>query len=399
MSWITTAQGRAARAVAARLLAASPKDPLLAGTALRRELPDLAPDQAAVAIEQAQLSQLAHERYGIQAEQLLLTRDGLEQATRPEVAARRAAFLREQGARRVIDLTSGLGFDVRAFVAAGLEVTAVEKDALTAQYLRMNVPGAQVVHADATQIAASLIQSAGADTVIFLDPARRRGQRTADGSRAQSERDPQLWSPPWSFVTSLALGGRRVCVKLPPGFDPAQVPVGWSGIWTSMNREPVEAMLCSWSLDHARTALALGAFGSQFSSDGGAVTTTAALGQWLVEPDSCLIQAHLLDDFCSAHAPVHRVDQTGTWLSSTALVSHPMLRSYRVLDQLPNDTRALRKALQARDIGELTIKCRGMKINADSLRRELKLTKGQAATIVIARVEGTRSTLLVHEDS
>lgn len=398
MPWITSPEGRAAREAAGRLLIAFPKDPLVAGTALRRELPGISPDDAAMAIVQAQLSQIALERYGIQAQALLLTRDGLEQATRPEVAARRADFLVAQGARSVVDLTSGLGFDVQAFVAAGLAVTAVELDPLTAEYLRVNAPGANVLQADATQLPDDFFAELGSDTVVFLDPARRSGQRTMDGARAQSERDPERWSPPWSFVTGLAMRGLRVCVKLAPGFDPAYMPAGWSGIWTSSHRDPVEAMLCSWHLEQPRTAMAIGDTTEQFQGDGTAVHATAPIGTWLHEPDTCLVQARLLDDLCAAHVPLHRIDDVSSWLTSDAAVQHPMLRSYRVLDQLPNDTRALRKELTARGVGELTIKCRGMKINADALRKELRLVAGTAATIVITRAEGVRSTLLVHED-
>lgn len=398
MPWITSAEGRAAREVAARLLIAFPKDPLLAGTALRRELPGLTPQDASMAIVQAQLGQIALERYGIEAAQLLLTRDGLEQATRPEVAQFRAELLLAHGAGSVLDLSAGLGFDVRAFLAAGLAVTAVERDPLTAQYLQVNAPTAQVMQADATEVAASLLERLSPDTVIFLDPARRSGQRTSDGSRAQSERDPERWSPPWSFVTSLAHGGTRICVKLAPGFDPTLVPQGWSGVWTSMRREPVEAMLCSWALDAPRTAVALGLGRSQFSGDGSAPLIATATSAWLHEPDSSLVQAQLLDDFCAEHSSLHRLDEASSWLTSDQLLPHPMLRSYRVLEQLPNDTRALRKELLARKIGDLTIKCRGMKIDADALRRELRLAPGAAATIVITRVQGARSTLLVHED-
>ncbi len=399
MPWITPPAGRAPRGLADRLPAELPKDPLLAGTALRRELPDLAPDDAAMAIVQAQLGTIARERYGIQADDLLLTRDGLEQATRPEVARRRAEFLVAQGARAVIDLTSGLGFDVRAFLEAGLAVTAVELNPLTADYLHVNAPGADVVVGDATQIAEQLLAAASADTVVFLDPARRSGQRTMDGARAQSERDPERWSPPWSFVTSLAERGARVCVKLAPGFDPALMPDGWSGVWTSANRDAVEAMLCSWALEQPRTALAIGEVTAQFSGNGTSLAQPSSLGAWLHEPDTALVQSRLLNDFCAAYQPLRRIDEVISWLTSDVPMEHPMLRSYRVLDSLPNDTRALRKALVARGVGELTIKCRGMKIDADALRRELRLDAGSAATIVITRIQGARSTLLVHQDS
>ena len=144
--WLVAAEGL--REDAGRALAAAPGDPLAAGAALRRRHPGLAVDRAAAVLDQAALSRLAADRYGI-TDRLLLTRDGLEAATQPAVAARRARLLAASGARRVLDLTAGLGFDSRAFAAAGLEVVAVERDPVTAVYLRHNRPSARGVQADA----------------------------------------------------------------------------------------------------------------------------------------------------------------------------------------------------------------------------------------------------------
>lgn len=397
MDWISSEPGRQARALAAQLLTRLPGEPLKVGSELRRALPDLSPEQASLAILQAQLAATASRRYGIDAQELLLTRDGLEQATRPEVAARRAALLRRAGATTVVDLTAGLGFDVQAFLASGLSVIAVERDPRTAECLRANAPGAQVIEADATAVIDSLLPRLAPDAVLFLDPARRGGRRTSDGSRAQSERDPQRWSPPWSFVLELAARGARVCVKLAPGFDPALVPAGWSGVWTSVRREPVEAMLCSWALPAPRTACAIGDTTAEFGADGRAGTRLAPIGQWLHEPDASLVQAQLLDDLCAAVPELARTDGTGSWLTSQEELTHPMLRGHEVIARLPNDSRALRKALISRGIGELTIKCRGMKIDADAMRRELRLPAGAPGVLAILRESGARSTVLVHE--
>ena len=76
-----------------------------------------------------------------------------------------------------------------------------------------------------------------------------------------------------------------------------------------------------------------------------------------------------------------------------------MIRGFAVESQLPNDTKALRKALTALGIGDVTIKCRGMNLNADQLRKELKLPSGQPATIIITTAAGSRVTLLVHYNS
>ncbi|MFA7323110.1 MAG: class I SAM-dependent methyltransferase [Candidatus Nanopelagicales bacterium] len=395
--WICSPEGRAVIEQADAQLVAHPGDPLAASTSLRRLLPELAPELAAAALDQARLARLAADRYGIDAHALLLTRDGLEQATRPEVARLRAELLQQAGAQTVVDLTAGLGFDARALLSAGLTVIAVERDATTAAFLRVNAPAAEVVQADALEVATGLLARLQPTDVVFIDPARRSGRRTLDGSRAHPERDPERWSPPWSFVTSLADQGIRVCAKVAPGFAADLLPTGWCGIWTSVQRTMVEAMVCSWDIGAARTARAIGARVVDFASTAPCISSASALEQWLHEPDPSLVNAGLLDEFCAAHPSLARVDEQSTWLTSSADFTHAMLRSYEVRQELPNDVKGLRKSLNALGVGDLTIKCRGMGIDADAMRKQLRLFAGGPGTVVITTVQGQRTTVLVHD--
>ena len=123
--WLASPAAESALSSAEEAVAQHPGDPLAAGTQVRRAHPSATAEQAAAALDQAHLRELARHRYGIAVPGLLLTRDGLEQATRPTVAARRAQAVQAAGARRVLDLTAGLGFDTRAFVDVGLDVIAV----------------------------------------------------------------------------------------------------------------------------------------------------------------------------------------------------------------------------------------------------------------------------------
>ncbi|CAB4897424.1 MAG: hypothetical protein F2923_03050 [Actinobacteria bacterium] len=402
--WITSDDGFAARQLAASVLTAHPKDALAANSELRKLLPGLATEHYASALDQAQLGHLAIDRYGIDASLLLLTRDGLEQATRPAVAQLRAQALVASGAKIVLDLSAGLGFDVRAFLQADLEVIAIERDPVTAAYLRVNAPGAEVIEGDSLALIDALLSRLAPSDVVFVDPARRSGRRTLDGSRAHPERDPERWSPPWSFVVGLAARNVRVCAKVAPGFSPIHLPAGWSGTWTTVNRDAVEAMLCSWTEGPSRSARMIEDSALQktvfdFRGGGNSEHRSAPIGAHLYEPDQSLINAQLLDDFCLVDTALQRVDSTSTWLTSDVTIEHPMLRGFEIETQLPNDTKALRKALIALGVGDVTIKCRGMNLSADQLRKELKLPAGTSATIVIATAAGSRVTLLVHHHS
>jgi hypothetical protein len=404
--WLTSPSAAAIldHAQALESSGSGPSAALAASAALRRAFPDLSAEQCAAAMTQADLRRRAVERYGIEGRQFL-TRDGLEQATRPVVARRRASILVAAGCTRIADLTAGLGFDASAFAAAGLAVTAVERSPETAALLAANVPSARLVIGDATDNAtrAEATSKLGPSDVVFVDPARRdaSGRRTADGARAQSERDPERWSPPWSFVASLA-DDHRVCVKTAPGFPPERLPVGWHGEWTSVAGTATEACLWSWpAFEAPRRAVRIepaarreDAWVAEFSGTGasGQVDVTAVRGS-IHEPDPSIIKAGLVDDL-AAHLGLTRLDAHSTWLTGGD-VSSPFVRSYRVEDLLPSDAKALRRALRERGVGALTIKGRATGIDPDALRKSLALTGPNTATIVVTVSMGRRITLLV----
>ena len=165
------------------------------------------PDLAAAALHQAALRRQAAVKFGAEAAQLFFTRAGLEQATRPVVAAHHARRFLAAGASRVVDLGCGIGADALAFVRAGLEVVAVERDPEMAAVAAANLGDlATVVCADAEQVVGHLLTPGVA---VFCDPARR-------------DTHGRLWqvedfSPSWGLVLDLLDGRRTAGVKLGPG--------------------------------------------------------------------------------------------------------------------------------------------------------------------------------------
>ena len=392
-SWLTSPQGAGA-ITAAEVLWAAGTDSLAAGTRLRRDFPELDPSQVAAALSQAELRALAAERYGITGSPLL-TREGLEQATRPEVARRRAQLLAGLGVTHALDLTAGLGFDSAALVEAGLTVTCIERSPEIAALLAANLPRAAVVVGDCTdsQVLDPLLAALPESSVVFVDPARRTGRRTADGSRAQSERDPERWSPPLSFVISLAARGHRVLVKTTPGFSVEAVPTTWSAEWVSSDRTVVECTLASWPLFGAdRRAVGLGREHFEVAStrEPGAIGEVAT---YLYEPDPSVVNADVIDALCE-HDLV-RVDADSHWLSSQSPITHPALRGYRVDQQVTADARALRPVLRELGIGDLTVKTRGAGVDAERFRSSLKLGGPNSSVLVILVREGRQQAYLV----
>ena len=99
--------------------------------------------------------------FGDDADLLLLTADTLEQAGRPELAARRAARLLAGGAASVADLGCAAGTDTIALARAGAAVVAVDRDPVARELTAANAAAlgladrVEVVDADVVDLVAS----------------------------------------------------------------------------------------------------------------------------------------------------------------------------------------------------------------------------------------------------
>jgi hypothetical protein len=69
--------------------------------------------------------------------------------------------------------------------------------------------------------------------------------------------------------------------------------------------------------------------------------------------------------------------------------------AYTVEDVFAFQLKTLRTWLRDRGVGRLTIKKRGTAVEPDQLRRQLRLSGDNEATIVLTRVNGRQSVLAV----
>jgi hypothetical protein len=381
-TWLATRSAASPLADAAGALAAHPRDPLAAGAALRRRHPDLAPEQSAAVLEQAGLRREASTRYGLPAT-WLLTRDGLEQATRPPVGARRATLIKAGGAQTVLDLTGGLGADTSAFLAAGLAVIAVERDAATCAFLRHNCPTAEVVHGDARDLLPDLLERLGPSDVVFADPARRLPGAPRRNGRALPERDPERWSPPWSAIAEIA--HPRIAAKVAPGFTP---PGDWRAEWLSYERTLVECALYSW-LPAGRAAVLVGTDGTHvFDADGRTCRPSTQIRHYLHEPDPAIGRAQANGALLDLDPQLAAVDAESTWLTGDTPLHSPAVRSYEVLAELSGSAKQQRATLAANGVERLSVKCRDTADTPSNVLRDLGLREGADAVLVVTRRAG-----------
>jgi SAM-dependent methyltransferase len=380
--WLLTDEGQ-------RLLRAAEEiddvDPLRAQTRLRRTAGRTAdPEQVAAALTQADLRRRAVVKFGDVAARMYFTPDGLEQATRLPVAEHRAARLKAFATHTIIDLGCGIGGDLVAFSRAGITAAGVDLDPVRVEVAQANLAALDLAGAvmvtDATQLDTSPFD------VAFADPARRTGRgRTFDVDD---------WTPPWPFVEELLR--RDSCVKVAPGIPHHLVPAGVEAEWVSDHGEVKEAALWSGRLATTiRRATVIG--------DGGLATLTdeddpgadvVEVRRFLYEPDGAVIRAGLVTAV-AAGVDGGLLDEHIAYVSSDKSFATPFARGYRVVEELPYREKALKAALRERGIGRLTIKKRGVDVVPEQLRKRLALAGDDEATIVLTRVAGHGTALLV----
>jgi predicted RNA methylase len=384
---LLTPPGQDALTAAAALAGGS--DPLAAVKALRAA--GVRPDLAATALTQAALRMKAAAKLGPEAAHLYLTRTGLEQATRAVVAARRAARLSLAGVRRVADLGCGIGADTLAFARAGLTVLAVEADPLTARIAEANVDSCgltsavEVRCADATTIDLSDVDA------VFCDPARR------DAARGRRLFDPTAYSPPWSFVASLAERVPATVLKLAPGIDHALIPANAEAEWVSVNGTVVEAALWYGPLakEPRRASVLRGADADVLTGTGDRAAPVGPRRGYLYDPDGAVVRAHLVAEF-AASVNGTLVDPRIAYVFADVALATPFGPAFEVEAELPYGVKPLRAAMRERGIGVLEIRKRGIAVEPDQLRRSLRLTGSRSATLVLTRVDATPIALLCH---
>jgi hypothetical protein len=353
------------------------------------------PDLVAVAMTQSRLRTRARAKFGDFAEEMLFTQEGLEQATRLAVAARHAQRYANAGVTKVADLGCGIGADTMALAGLGVDVLAVERDEVTAAVASVNLRAFETVtvrHGDALEVD---LRAEGVDAV-FADPARR----TRAGTRVF---DPRAYSPDLDTLLALREQVPAVGLKIGPGVPYRALPSEAHAQWVSVDGAVVEAGLWFGPLapeGSGRSALLLTGGRSHHlaqSGDADAGADRAESGPlrgYLYEPDGAVIRAGLVARLAE-EIDGTLVDPSIAYISTTAERTTPFAVGFRVLDSFDFGLKRLRAYLRARDVGRLEIKKRGTAVVPDQLRRQLQLKGSESATIVLTRLAGQQSVIVV----
>ncbi|PZG14733.1 SAM-dependent methyltransferase [Micromonospora craterilacus] len=384
---LRTAEGSAVLDAAARVAGG---DPLAAAAALRSA--GVPAGLAAAALTQAELRRKAAGKFGSAAAGMFFTRPGLEQATRQVVARRRAQRLRAAGVTSLADLGCGLGADALAAAREGIRVYGVEADPVTAALAEANARAAGLAELFTVECGDATAFDVTRVGAVFCDPARRRA---GTGRRIF---DPNSYSPPWDFVTGLAERVPYTVVKVAPGLDHALIPAGAEAEWVSVDGDLVEAALwCGPLAETPRRATLLaegpGAAAYQLTGSGAVDAQVGPVRRFVYDPDAAVVRAHLVAEL-AANLDATLADPTIAYLYADEAASTPYARCLEVTDVLAFSLKRLRALLRERRVGRVEILKRGSALEPERLRRDLRLSGDQPASLVLTRVAGAPTVLV-----
>ncbi|WP_042377930.1 THUMP-like domain-containing protein [Gordonia alkanivorans] len=323
--------------------------------------------------------------------ELLLTDDGVQQATASVVAAHRAAEIAARFPASVVhDMTCSIGAELRELVRVNgiTGVIGSDLDRVRLAMARHNVPDATLLVADA------LTPTSTAD-VLLADPARR-----SDAGRIF--RLDQLTPPLLELLATYA--GRVLIVKCAPGLDHQLLRnrFGFDGEVqvTSLDGGVREA--CLWSgpgIETRRRATVLrtrpDGTVSQFeiTDHEDDDVPTGEAGEWIVDPDGAVVRAGLVKHYAHRFG-LWQLDPQIAYLTGDSVPAGA--RGFRVIEQVGVTEKVLRKALAAHGCGPLEILVRGLDVDPDQLRKKLKPKGARPLSVVLTRI-GRKGTAFICE--
>ncbi|MCJ7512701.1 MAG: hypothetical protein MUO23_06985 [Anaerolineales bacterium] len=378
---LRTDEGLACQAEAMRLRP-TPITFLLLSQKLSRVYPERL---GRLALEQAMLRQRAAAKFK-HAERMYFTRQGLEQATPGAVAEHRAR--RYQAVERVFDLCCGIGGDALA-LAEHRSVFAVDHDLLSVALLEANARAVgrdgwiRPVVGDVT----CLPWRFGVGDAAFFDPARREATRRI--------RQPERYLPPLSTLRIWVDHLAGLGVKVSPAIDRDELAGYECEVeFVSLEGDLKEATLWFGALKTSPVRATVLPGGHTLAEPPLRLGRVSPPQAYLYEPDPAVMRAGLVGNLAERLGAA-QLDPTLAYLTCSSLQPTPFARAFQVIDHMPFSRKRLQAALKALGAGEVVLMKRGSPVDTEALSRRLRLSGDRSLTVVLTRVSGTPTALIV----
>ncbi len=328
-------------------------------------------DLVAAALTQGDLRARAAAKFP-EADRLLFTRAGLEQASTSRVAAHRAQRFAPYD--RVADLCTGIGGDLLALARCS-NVLGVDRDPV---HLRLAQHNAATLGLDVRTWLGD-VENADLSTVLaaFVDPARRSGGHRLGSSDG---------SPSLAWCSALA-ESMPVGVKTAPGIDHALVPTGWELEFVAEDGDLKESALWSPGLaTTSRQATVIDAAGvHSMAASGADAAAVRDVGPFVLDPSPAVTRAGLVADL-AAELDAWQIDPMIAFLCATRPTPTPYGKWLRVEASMPWSLRTLAATLAASDVGTVDLRRRGLAGDVEDIRKRLRLRGSRRVTVLMTRV-------------
>lgn len=369
---------------------------------------------------------------------LLCDRLALEQSTAQDIG-RYKANLWDVAPGTVHDLCCGMGGD-SYFIPKDFNVVGVDLDEDRQAMYRHNVhvmrgssltDGADcTILADVREIAkqADACGSEHPADYFTIDPARRAVE-------GENQRDLRNLTPTFEEVLEISRHYKGGMAKLPPGYPTDEMPADAELVYLgshsdcrellvlfgalAKNPGKVRAIMVDKDGEVVKTAEGEPAIWHgtlseiQASSNKDAehdlpgcersfrnATSESDLpvsevSEYLAEPTALLIRSHLFGTVALAAAPdAHLISEGIAYVASSAQLPAPAFANFKVLDKCEIATSAVRDMLKRHNVGKLTMKLRGVKLDPDEEIKRLKPKGKESAILFYTRVAGEKTAIL-----
>jgi hypothetical protein len=197
------------------------------------------------------------------------------------------------------------------------------------------------------------------------------------------------FSPSWHLVRELLDGGRTAGVKLGPALPHDLVPPAAEAEWLSDLGDVVEVGLWAGpgATPGARAAVVRtheSAGWQRLETVSGPPLEVRELGRYLFEPDGAVIRSGGIAQL-GRTLNAGLLDPHLAYLTGDTPAHTPFGTTFTVRDRLPYDRKVLRRWVAEHRIGRLEIKQRGVIGDPAELRRVLRPSGPNSATMVISR--------------
>ena len=360
---------------------------------------------------------------------LLCDKLALEQSTAQDIGRWKAALWPHEGS--VNDLCCGMGGD-SFFLPAGLKITGVDLDENRLAMYRHNLlafgKDVSTKCADVREVAGNNVPTGSNSADFFtIDPARR-------AIEGENQRDLRNLTPTLEEVVEISKHYKGGMAKLPPGYPPAEIPDSTEILYLGGHSDCRECLVlfgelvkhpdtvravivdkagnteAEWTRKRDRTLETLDEelqekLDRNDSLEGKDRTYRTAtsrsdlplgeIGKYIAEPAPVLIRSRLFSDAALAHDPsAHLISEGIAYVSSDKPLPAPAFTSYEILAHAEIATGAVRSMLKEHDIGKITLKLRGVKLDPDAETKRLKPKGKNSAILFYTRAYGEKIAIL-----